>query len=156
MWIHFQEISHDFPIYFIALHSHMNSWLWIHIWFHYHVFASMNSKMNPYIWILTYDFTIHSYYVFIWDFIIMNSYATFHDMNSYMNSCILEFMYTKLLLRISWNHTWNHVYQGSRWHFAIKLTWVYSGSGLPRNEGLPSNLLQLLLEDLGSVLSHYC
>ena len=89
MWNHFQAFSHDFTIFFIALNPHMNSWLWIHIWFHYHQFTSMTSKINSYIWILTYDFTL---------FLMI--------MNSYMNSVIW---------RILWNHTWNHVYQGSRW-----------------------------------------
>ena len=49
---------------------------------------------------------INSIYEFIQNFMIVNSYATFHDpMNSEMNSCVRK---------ILWNHTWNHGL-GSRW-----------------------------------------
>ena len=49
-------------------------------------FMIMNSSLN-------------SYYEYIWDFMIMNSYATFNDKwIRYMNSCIWK---------ISWNHIWN-------------------------------------------------
>ena len=72
----------------------VNSWLWIHIWFHYNLneYTCMNLlvEMNLYMWILTYDFTIsffmimnsylNSYNEFINDLMIMNSYATFQDL----------------------------------------------------------------------------
>ena len=58
----------------------------------------MNSYMNSYIWILTYDFTIffmimNSYMNSYYEFMIMNSYATFHDL---------------------WIHIWIHVYEEYR------------------------------------------
>ena len=95
----FPGISSDFTIFFIALNSHMNTWLWMHIWFHYHEFTGMNSGMNSYTCILTYDFTIffmilysylNSYYEFISDFMIMNSYATFHNLWIHMRIYLHE------------------------------------------------------------------
>ena len=91
--------------------------VWIHIWFHYH-----KSTCNGPAWIrrwihtiMTYDFTMFYDHEFIFKFILW-IYAIFHDhqfmcaiwwpMKSYMILCIL---------RISWNHTWNHGYEGSRW-----------------------------------------
>ena len=109
--IHFHEFRYDFTIFFMTLNSYMNSW-------------NLNSCMISWLWIHLHEF-IH-------DFIHMNSDIWFHDilhdhefiwihdheyicdiswpMNSYMNSCIG---------RISWNHTWNHVYQGSRWGLEV-------------------------------------
>ena len=118
-----------------------------------HEFMIMNSYMISLSCIRQHEFKDES--------IHMNSDIWFHD--SFILCIHMRFHNHEFICDISWHefiyefmYTWIHVYQGSRWHFAIKLTWVYSGSGLPRNEGLPSNLLQLLLEDLGSVLSHYC
>ena len=79
----------------------------------------MNSKMNSYIWFddMNSDiwFDILHDHEFIFEFILW-IHIRFHDhefireiswpMNIYINSCIW---------RISWNHTWNQVYQGSRW-----------------------------------------
>ena len=119
MWIHFQEFSHDFTTFFIALNSHMNSWLWNHtlLWTHQHKFRNEFIQMNSDIW---FHDILHDH-EFIYEFILW-IHIRFHDhefiwdiswlgpMNSYMNSFIW---------RTLWNHTWNHVYQGSRW-----LVWV--------------------------------
>ena len=117
--------------------SYNNSLSWIQVWFHdilhntefTHEFIIMNSYMISLLWIQQHEF--------IYEFIHVNSDMWFHDilrdhefisefilwihirfhnheficsiswpMNSYMNSCIWK---------ISWNHTWIHVYQGSRW-----------------------------------------
>ena len=62
----------------------------------------MNSEMNSYIWILTYDFTIC--------FMIMNSYF----MNSYLNSYYeQELMIMNLYATCHdlWIHIWIHVYE---------------------------------------------
>ena len=79
----------------------MNSWLWIHTWFHHHEFTCMNSKMNSesHIWILTYDFTIF--------FMIMNSYLNsykiswswIHMLHFMTYELIYEFMYMKNIVK---------------------------------------------------------
>ena len=48
----------------------MNSDTWFHDIFHGH------------------KFICNSYYIFVLNFMIMNSYATLHNMNSDMKSCI--------------------------------------------------------------------
>ena len=71
--IKINKFNHDFICdEFISRNSAMISrysslhWIhtWIHyyefIWFHYQEFTGMNSDMNSYIWILTYDFSIIS------------------------------------------------------------------------------------------------
>ena len=75
------------------MNSYMNSYIWIHNILHDHKFIS------EFIWWIHIRFHDHQFICDIsW------------PMNSYMNSCIW---------RISWNHTWIHVYQGSRWlHWA--------------------------------------
>ena len=71
------------------MNSYMNSYIWIHNILHDHKFIS------EFIWWIHIRFHDHQFICDIsW------------PMNSYMNSCIW---------RISWNHTWIHVYQGSRW-----------------------------------------
>ena len=101
--IHSTEFTHEF----IHMNSDMISWSWIH----QHQFRGEFIHMNSDIWI--HDI-LHNH-EFISEFISW-IHIRFHDheficdiswpMNSYMNSCIW---------RISWNHTWIHVYQGSRW-----------------------------------------
>ena len=79
----------------------IHTWLhenWIHVWFHGYEFILMNSYMNSYTWIQSYDFTIffmimNSYMNSYYEFMIMNSYATFHDL---------------------WIHIWIHVYEEYR------------------------------------------
>ena len=102
-WFH--DIIHSTE--FTHMNSYMISWLWIH----QHEFRGEFIHMNSDIWI--HDI-LHNH-EFISEFISW-IHIRFHDheficdiswpMNSYMNSCIW---------RISWNHTWIHVYQGSRW-----------------------------------------
>ena len=81
--------------HFIALNSHMNSWLWIQIWFYYHEFTGMNSKMNSYIWILTYDFTIF-----------------FMIKNSYLNSEFISWIHIRF--HNLWIPIWIYVYEEYR------------------------------------------
>ena len=87
------------------MNSLMNSYTWIHWWIHTHEFWYMISQYS-------YSRQIHEN-EFISEFILwIPSHIWSHDheficniswfMNSYMNSCIS---------RISWNHTWNHVYR---------------------------------------------
>ena len=86
----------------------MNSWLWIYIWFHYHEFTSMNSKMNSYILHMNSNIWFHVIlhdHEFISKFILW-IHIRFHDheficyiswpMNSYMNN---EFMYMKNIVK---------------------------------------------------------
>ena len=117
--IHFYESSYDFTIFFITLNSYMNSfkwnlcmisWFWIHPHEFINEFIYMCYYMNSDIWFhhILYD------HEFISELIIW-THIRFYDheficyiswpMNSCMNSC---------KWRIKQNHTWNHVYQGSR------------------------------------------
>ena len=81
MWIHFQEFSHDFTIFFVALNSN----IWIHDYELIYDFILMNSlamawiHMNSceFMWILVYDFTIF-FMIMIHEFIY--EFATWiHD-----------------------------------------------------------------------------
>ena len=122
MWIHFQKFSHDFTIFFIAMNSHINSWLWIHIWFHEFIydFIIMNSlawisrwihihmilQYSSWSWIHIWIHIINSYkiswswihmrhlmtYEFIYEFMFMKNIV-----KSYLKSCVLRFQ------MISWH-----------------------------------------------------
>ena len=101
--LHSTEFTHEFMI----MNSYMISLSWIHQHEFRDEFIHMNSDMisrySSWSWIIC-EFILWIHIRFHdHEFICYISWPM--TRNSYMNLCIW----------ISWNHTWNHVYQGSRW-----------------------------------------
>ena len=93
--------------------SRHSLYYWIHtwiqnIWFLAYDFWHTISRYSSWSWNRTW---IHTY-EFIQDFMIMNSYAIFHDL--WIQIWIHVYHPVWRILWNHYNHTWNHRYHGSR------------------------------------------
>ena len=111
-WLHDTLHSTEFTHEFMIMNSYMISLLWIQG----HEFKDELIHMNSDIWFqdILHDHEFISEFM-LWIHIRFHNHEFICDiswpMNSFMNSCIW---------RILWNHTLNHLYQGSRWPPAMR------------------------------------
>ena len=146
MWIHFQEFSHDFTIFFIALHGFMimNSYMISLSWIHLHEFKDEFIHMNSDIW---FHNILHDD-EFISEFILL-IHIRFYDheficaiswpMNSFMNSCIWRILWHQYLkscvprfqMKKTVASNWRRQLPQTQWSIAVTWTWNSKSSKGP-------------------------